>query len=83
MKKYSWLIILLLTVNTIQQKSVYGDASNKKNILPHNEITVGIKDADVIGSDNKAIQLAIDALSYRGGGIVRILPGEYILENSR
>ncbi len=47
-----------------------------------NEITVGPKNADITGSDGRAIQLAIDALSVRGGGTVRILPGKYAVNNS-
>lgn len=48
----------------------------------HQIITVGLKDADINGSDNLAIQAAIDLLYNRGGGTVKILPGEYILYNS-
>lgn len=42
------------------------------------EITVGPSGADVVGTTNRAIQIAIDALFSRGGGVVRILPGEYL-----
>lgn len=45
-------------------------------------ITVGLKDADVNGSDNLAIQSAVDLLSGKGGGTVKILPGAYTLYNS-
>jgi len=41
------------------------------------EITVGPSGADVIGSDSRAIQLAVDALWSRGGGTVRLLAGAY------
>ncbi len=43
------------------------------------EITVGPSGADVIGSDGRAIQIAIDAMAYRGGGVVKVLPGTYTL----
>jgi hypothetical protein len=46
------------------------------------EITVGPADADIVGTDGRAIQLAIDALSVRGGGTVRVLAGEYALHDS-
>ena len=39
-------------------------------------ITVGIDAGDVRGSDNRAIQLAVDALGA-AGGMVEILPGRY------
>lgn len=42
-----------------------------------NTITVGIQDADIVGSDNTAIQSAIDQLAARGGGTVQVLPGTY------
>lgn len=45
-------------------------------------ITVGHHDADISGTDNLAIQAAVDLLNSRGGGTVVILPGEYILNNS-
>ncbi len=46
------------------------------------QITVGPANADVVGSDGRAIQIAIDALSFRGGGTVRVLPTEYILADA-
>jgi hypothetical protein len=45
-------------------------------------ITVGQSNADIIGSNNNAIQAAIDMVCYRGGGTVRLLPGEYTLSNA-
>ena len=50
--------------------------------VTENILTVGLKDADIIGSDNNAIQAAIEIVSNRGGGTVRILPGEYILNDA-
>jgi len=49
---------------------------------PAGLITVGPKDADVVGTDNRAIQIALDAMAQRGGGTVRVLPGEYVLSDS-
>ena len=40
------------------------------------KITVGVKKGDVCGADNRAIQIAVDALGP-AGGTVEILPGEY------
>ena len=39
-------------------------------------ITVGVDAGDVRGNDNRAIQIAVDALGA-AGGIVRVLPGVY------
>jgi hypothetical protein len=44
-------------------------------------IVVGPHAGDIIGSDHRAIQQAIDTLAQRGGGTVRLQPGQYTLEN--
>jgi len=49
---------------------------------PLREITVGSAAADVVGTDGRAIQIAIDALGARGGGTVRVRAGEYLLRDS-
>jgi hypothetical protein len=45
-------------------------------------ITVGPVNADIVGSDNAAIQRAIDRVGAVGGGTVLIKAGTYRLENS-
>jgi len=45
-------------------------------------VTVGPSDADVIGTDNRAIQEAIDRVGAAGGGTVLIKAGTYTLANS-
>ncbi len=45
-------------------------------------VTVGPADADVIGTDNLAIQKAIDRVAAAGGGTVVIKAGTYMLANS-
>ncbi len=50
----------------------------KKGLL----ITVGIKSADIIGSDNRALQSAIDYVAGLGGGTVYIEPGTYLMNDS-
>jgi hypothetical protein len=44
-------------------------------------ITVGPKKADLVGSDDKAIQAGIDLVTRLGGGTVRLLAGTYRLRN--
>ena len=46
------------------------------------EITVGLKNADLVGSGDRVIQAAVDYVKRLGGGTVRILPGTYTLRNS-
>jgi len=45
-------------------------------------ITVGPSDADIVGSDNRVLQAAVDYVGMLGGGIVRILPGTYLMRDS-
>lgn len=50
--------------------------------MPNTTITVGPSDADVVGTTNRAIQIAVDACSAQGGGNVILRPGEYTLKDS-
>ncbi|HWQ53022.1 MAG TPA: right-handed parallel beta-helix repeat-containing protein [Bryobacteraceae bacterium] len=45
-------------------------------------VTVGHSRADIVGSDNRAIQAAVDYVAGLGGGVVRILPGAYRFRNA-
>lgn len=45
-------------------------------------VTVGAADADVIGTDNIAIQKAVDKVAAAGGGTVLVKAGTYVLANS-
>jgi hypothetical protein len=77
-------LILLLLVHFAGHSAplfVVGEPAEKKEPV-HQTVTVGLAGADIIGSDNLAIQAAIDLLYFRGGGTVKILPGEYTLYNS-
>src|SRR5687768_8369938 len=42
-------------------------------------ITVGPKDADLVGKDDKVLQAALDYVARLGGGTVKVLPGTYTL----
>jgi nitrous oxidase accessory protein NosD len=45
-------------------------------------VTVGPAKADLVGTDEKVLQAAIDYVSRYGGGTVQILPGVYRLRNA-
>lgn len=52
---------------------------------PMNErprLTVGLRDADLIGTDNRALQAAVDYIAALGGGTVMIGPGEFLMRDS-
>ena len=46
------------------------------------QIRVGLKDADVVGNTNIALQAAVDYVGGLGGGTVAIGPGVYLMEDS-
>lgn len=45
-------------------------------------ITVGTKDADIVGNDQRAIQAAVDHVARLGGGTVHVKAGTYRLRNA-
>lgn len=45
-------------------------------------ITVGLRDADIVGADNRALQAAVDYVSGLGGGTVQIGQGEFLMRDS-
>jgi hypothetical protein len=45
-------------------------------------VTVGPRDADLVGKDDRVIQAAVDYVTRLGGGTVRVLPGTYRLRNA-
>jgi nitrous oxidase accessory protein NosD len=45
-------------------------------------ISVGVKDADLIGTTDKVIQAAVDHVARLGGGTVHIKPGTYRFRNA-
>lgn len=59
-----------------------GDRVVQPNWKEPLEVTVGTKDADIIGNDHKAIQAAVDYVTRLGGGTVRIKNGTYRLRNA-
>ena len=45
-------------------------------------LTVGTKQGDLIGHDDRVLQAAVDYVARMGGGTVRVLPGKYTLRNA-
>jgi hypothetical protein len=45
-------------------------------------ITVGLRDADIVGADNRALQAAVDYIAGLGGGTVEIGAGEFVMHDS-
>jgi len=82
------LAILMATVIGVFTVHAYGDGENARNtkggltMRKGISVTVGLKDADIIGSDNRALQAAVDYVANLGGGTVEILPGTYLMKDS-
>lgn len=76
----SWLWFLLLPAAAVLGAILYGriGVSEESGAT----VTVGPVHAGVIGSDNVAIQRAIDRVAAAGGGTVLIEAGTYSLANS-
>ncbi len=45
-------------------------------------VTVGQADADIVGSDHRALQAAVDYVASLGGGSVRVGRGDYAMRDS-
>lgn len=67
-------------VSTPRQTS--GDQAVKPNWDETLSVTVGTRDADIIGHDQRAIQAAVDHVARLGGGTVKIKAGTYRLRNA-
>jgi len=59
-----------------------GDKRFEPNWAERLTVTVGQKDADLIGRDDRVLQAAVDYVARFGGGTVHVLPGTYTLRSS-
>src|SRR3954471_3150738 len=46
------------------------------------KISVGLRDAAIVGNDNRALQAAVDYIAGLGGGLVEIGQGEFVMHDS-
>lgn len=63
-------------------RATSGDARIEPAWDERASITVGQRDADLIGTTDKVIQAGVDYIARIGGGTVTILPGTYHFRNS-
>jgi len=82
--------IVLLIIDSIALADDLAPKSDERQ-LPHAmhsemsdrpTITVGRTDSDLVGSDNRALQAAVDYIAGLGGGTVEIGEGEYLMRDS-
>lgn len=69
-------------VNTYGEGTVRNHPENELLARPSVHISVGIKDADLIGLDNRVLQAGVDYVGQLGGGVVEVGPGEYLMRDS-
>jgi len=69
-----WIVLALFPLSVAEA----GERTMRKCV----SVTVGLKDADIIGSDNRALQAAVDYVAGLGGGVVNIGPGTYLMKDS-
>ena len=65
-----------------EPRATSGDEAVEPDWSERVTITVGPKEADLVGTTEKALQAAVDYVARLGGGTVKILPGTYRLRNS-
>jgi parallel beta-helix repeat protein len=81
-------ISLLMFTSLLISELTFADQAGRQ--YPENDllaqpavrVTVGVRDADIIGNDNRALQAAVDYAGNLGGGVVEIGPGEYLMRDS-
>ena len=59
-----------------------GDERFEPNWEKRLTLTVGQKQGDLVGNDDKVVQAAIDYMARMGGGTVQILAGKYVFRNA-
>src|SRR5215471_17869547 len=67
--------------NNTNPRAIFGDAT-EPDWDQRVAITVGPKQADLVGSTDRVIQAGVDYVARLGGGTVKVLPGTYRLRNS-
>src|SRR5437879_11476871 len=78
------IVVLLLARETsllAGQSTQVGGAMHTP-MKVHPQVFVGTNSGDIIGSDNRALQAAIDYVASLGGGVVELGPGEYLMRDS-
>lgn len=69
-------------VPVINPRATSGDRAAEPKWDEMLTITVGPKNADLIGTTDRAIQAAVDYVAKLGGGTVQMAPGDYQLRNA-
>lgn len=65
-----------------EPRATIGDFSSQPKWEERLTVSVGPANADLVGTDERVIQAALDYVARLGGGTVRLLPGLYLVRNS-
>ena len=76
------LACCLMALTAVADQAGRKHAENPLHKQPSIRITVGQRDAEIVGADNRALQAAVDYVGNLGGGVVEIGPGEYLMRDS-
>ena len=82
LKKYLIFLSFICCFHAFGDQAGRRYAENELHALPAIEITVGLENAEIVGSDNRALQAAVDYVGKLGGGTVKIGPGEFLMRDS-
>ncbi|HAD61256.1 MAG TPA: hypothetical protein DCG12_18605 [Planctomycetaceae bacterium] len=65
-----------------QPRATDGDERFEPDWESRLTLTVGTKNGDLVGHDDRVLQAAVDYVARMGGGTVKVLPGKYTLRNA-
>lgn len=83
MKLFFYMVLMwCAALNSYGEGTARNHPENELLARPSVHISVGIKDADIIGRDNRVLQAAVDYVGQLGGGVVEVGPGEYLMRDS-
>ena len=76
------IAILAITFAALSLSGIAAEQTGEPTMSKGVSVTVGQKDGDIVGSDNRALQAAVDYVAGLGGGTVNIGSGTYIMRDS-
>ncbi|HET6881613.1 MAG TPA: right-handed parallel beta-helix repeat-containing protein [Pirellulales bacterium] len=65
-----------------EPRATSGDEAVEPDWKEKLTVTVGPRQADLVGDSDRVLQAAVDYVARLGGGTVQILPGKYLLRNA-
>lgn len=65
-----------------QPRATDGDERFEPDWESRLTLTVGTKNGDLVGHDDRVLQAAVDYVARMGGGTIKVLPGKYTLRNA-